>query len=882
MQSDPTLFSRHHSWYFDLDSTWDVLGPFPIHAREQHFLSPAFPLNLSKPIEYEESWPSAYADGGTVKWSKTTSTPEGDIEISFPKIRWESLRATEGWAALQHHAILRATLTAHPPAVASRDDIPNVLVELKQASYFMFRPQEYDRSTFTPRWFAGNIYNLVHALPHVVPLPVPPSTTQPTKYDIFVSGDYEIRLFGDPLVNHSEVPVQKLSIHIQPQDENIQIVHQQSQDVVCDFVDGYAFGNVIGIGIQSSNRWWTIKNVSLNRPTNGVNIKLVDNQSFIAPLQTRVIALYLEQSAPFMAKEIDFNVMLQSGSLIENLSLSIPISQRRLSSLRDQPLKGTFLLARTSASAFLAVSPTFDNIAQTPPILALHGAGVDIFGQDFWIESLPVSNSSWMIAVSGRTSWGLDWHGPSTNDVWSALDSLANLVHDRRFNFPASWIFPKDTKVVLMGHSNGGQGTWHIASRFPDRVLAAIPAAGYMKSQMYVSLMLARSRHFIDPALLSILETSLTPDDNDLHITNLVDIPMLVIHGGNDENVPVWHSRELVGTLKSWYPSANVTYLEDIGGSHWYPTILKRPEVQMFLASIFSNQSTTHSDSFVLTVANPRECGPLHGWKVDQLLIPGRLARLHIRKMNQYRFSVEPFNVLTFSISTGPTPYEIFIGDQILAVRRLQTETRIHRVQPGKWQVTDSSIIRRRQPPGRIQSILSTSGPMTIIVSSQLFTDELSVAQRLAHVLHLYHKIDSEIVPENALACGSWPSGNVVFISRPSSLLAEKILAKNLTSVGITDNIIHIGWRQFNKSEHAVLFTHPHPMQEESESFILFIMYNEISGLERATRLFPFRTGVAVPDWVVVDTSMDTFGAGGIQAAGVWDADWKLSEPMSW
>ncbi len=30
----------------------------------------------------------------------------------------------------------------------------------------------------------------------------------------------------------------------------------------------------------------------------------------------------------------------------------------------------------------------------------------------------------------------------------------------------------EDTKVVLIGHSNGGQGVWYMASRYPDRVLA--------------------------------------------------------------------------------------------------------------------------------------------------------------------------------------------------------------------------------------------------------------------------------------------------------------------------------------------------------------------------------------------------------------------------
>lgn len=59
-------------------------------------------------------------------------------------------------------------------------------------------------------------------------------------------------------------------------------------------------------------------------------------------------------------------------------------------------------------------------------------------------------------------------------DVWSSLDSLVEILDKHR---PASrewsaWKIAKDTRIVLMGHSNGGQGAWHISGRYPDRVIA--------------------------------------------------------------------------------------------------------------------------------------------------------------------------------------------------------------------------------------------------------------------------------------------------------------------------------------------------------------------------------------------------------------------------
>lgn len=66
---------------------------------------------------------------------------------------------------------------------------------------------------------------------------------------------------------------------------------------------------------------------------------------------------------------------------------------------------------------------------------------------------------------------GLDWHGPSTTEVWYCVDALEKLLKHEGLPW-TSWSTPSNTQVVLIGHSNGGQGTWHIAERFPDRVIA--------------------------------------------------------------------------------------------------------------------------------------------------------------------------------------------------------------------------------------------------------------------------------------------------------------------------------------------------------------------------------------------------------------------------
>ena len=49
---------------------------------------------------------------------------------------------------------------------------------------------------------------------------------------------------------------------------------------------------------------------------------------------------------------------------------------------------------------------------------------------------------------------------------------------------------------------------------------------------------------------------------------------------------------------------------------------------------------------------------------------------------------------------------------------------------------------------------------------------------------------------------------------------------------------------------------------------MLFVIATDTFGLERAIRLFPFRTGISVPDWIVISDAADAVGAAGIVGTG--------------
>ncbi|KAI4528329.1 hypothetical protein K525DRAFT_252265 [Schizophyllum commune Loenen D] len=856
-----------------LSTTWDVLGPFPFHAREQHLLSPSFPLDLRNGpyVDTDTIYPSSYADNGTVSWSTTTLSDDGSLKVSFPSIRWKALRATEGWAALQHHALLHGTLTIPKSATHHR-----LLVSLIQGSYFTILPR--GKSGLEPQWYADNIYDLSASQPQSVPI-------EPGEYDIWVAGNYEIRLFGDP---GDGIPVQSLRLTVELEtiaESSVQAV--PTHHVYPDFLDCLAFGGAIGLGVRGVAGWWSVADVALE-----------------ADVAIRIIPIRLSQASPLPqdVQSLDITLTLQREELIDGrhlqtkhhrelygtltaetvtLTFSIPVVKFATPLTKPvKSIKATYLYSGTMPTAFYAIPPASGSLElKGPVLLALHGAGVDILTTTFWQEALPRVKKHWTVVPSGRTSWGLDWHGPSALNAWRSVDSLVAILKTR--NIPAQ----ANPKALLVGHSNGGQGAWYLASRFPDRVVGVVAAAAYIKSQAYVGLGMGRGAHYADPALNGILDASFAADDNDLFLTNLADIPIYAIHGGADENVPVWHTRELVSTLKTLNPKADVTYREDRGQPHWYDGIFDE-RVDAFIERVLS--SSPHSsevpDRFTLTVASPTESGSLHGWAVEELAVPGRLARLSAVRTTPGRVDLTTQNIAAFTVDKEELEHlrEVTVNGKDVKLSRLAKGATRARFwfRNKEWMVIDQDDEHHYRQLLRVQSILSTThGPIKLSVPSLADnTPELSLALRIAHDLDTYHRLDAEIIegrPDDR--------GNLVAIQvgKPSDAFYRLLRDDNAVLLPSDEGVCFRGRDDYkiHKPGTGVIALDPSVVDGRTR---LYLYASDVAGLERLGCLFPIRTGVKVPGWMVVGPEMDTKSSGGILGAGFLGTEGKWNEGMSW
>jgi len=197
-----------------------------------------------------------------------------------------------------------------------------------------------------------------------------------------------------------------------------------------------------------------------------------------------------------------------------------------------------------------------------------------------------------------------------------------------------------------------------------------------------------------------------------------------------------------------------------------------------------------------------------------------------------------------------------------------------------------TSLKTPAQASARVQSFLSTAAPFRLVVLDNSSSRDVSLALRIAHDLNAYHRLDAEIIlgyetfTERLVDSTRAATGNILIIGNTTSPSLASLLQNTQTPFRSESNALVLKDAILDEAGLGILFLHPHP--QDAGSQMLFLLSTDAAGLERAGRLFPIRTGVTVPDWLITSSRADSTGAGGVLGAGVWGVDWSWNEAMSW
>lgn len=841
-------------------TTWDILGPFPLGARELG----ADPLEAYGGIEGiprggDLTYPSELADGGRVGWREVDANENGSLSLSFPEIRWEPLEEAHGTAGILFQGWALGDFTV-------RENGTYLARCLSTGSFFVDHIRvPGDRYGDGYAWFPVHL----------------------------TAGTHTIRVkIGGLTTDH---------FHCSFKEPPPPLFVLPGDDTLPDILEGELVSDWLSIPLLNTTDRWI----------RGIQVSLED-----APFSLASTCEILGRCgpAPDLAPGQAFPLVVRLNRLVDEalsreritvdesscpLTFTIVVHAQEISPLRhsvklrcrtlDQSFKFTFLgydrsVQYAGARAPLGSCPYdpngFPEVWGCPVLLSTHGAGVRAENKADVYRS---RDDLWVLTPTGRRRFGYDWEGPGRLNALQALYALPSLILNRATALDGKKGDPH--RILFAGHSMGGHGAMSLSLRYPDRALLAAPAAGWIKFQHYLPYFLRLGDSFVDPTLRGILESAISEHDNDLYATNMVGIPFLGRTGGDDDNVPPWHLRRMVRILEGF--GVDATLSEIPGKGHWWTGVADDEEMSDFF-SRFQNGFPPSPPSFTLTLLNPASMESKGGVSVNQLIIPYRVGRIHANQVGPLLdLSTENIRTMTFGGGSWSThnrlPREIQIDGDLF---HMTSPTTFCHVQ--SWEICTQAQMEERKTQrgkgryGPARQVLER--PFLIVYGTMGTTEEtrsrLTQAVWLANDWYLRSRGQTSVQPDTAIQDISQWDENFILVGGPSTNSLSARLSPSFPVLFKGRHFI-VGDRLFNTPQTGIQFLAPIPQGAKGESQLALVLAGtDEEGFRKTFQVFPSASGTTIPDYLVLGSDFGWLGAGGLLGAGFWDNDWSYNPIM--
>ncbi|KAF3941239.1 hypothetical protein ABW19_dt0207500 [Dactylella cylindrospora] len=786
------------------------------------------------------------------------------LSVSFPDIDWDMMQMAYGWAGLQFQAWVRGYLSVTPPLDKSRCSL---IIHTKQAQEIWIDNVHY---------FGGDVYGYQKA-PIVLPLS---DKTQQRIINLRAFND--IRMFGG-----RKPPRIDIDLVFDVTCETL--AFEASASVFPDIIDEKLAGEYASIVVRNDGEF-PLDILGIKPEEDSVDLGLVE-QITISAFQSRPVKLKLRVKGAIDTLTASIIYKTNSGSQ-QIRSLRVP-----LKSLNDpySPHKYTYIHPSGIVSYGVIRPPSTaarhgcEKSKALPVLLSLHGAGVDtdspMSRNSF--EALP-DLCAWLVIPSGVTPWsGDDWHTWGLADAEAAIAAINDWIKYIDWEGPGA----DATRWFVSGHSNGGQGAWYTLINRNDKVIGGTPISGYLSIPGYVPYDLWAE---LEPQANSILQSSMNTYKLNLLVENLAGTPIFQEHGEADDNVPVFHSRrmfELLGDTVQLGDFENAGYNELPKTGHWFDGIMTYGHMGDFLTRFFgkSRRLPGLQDEFSVIVGNPGAMGSRGGIRVLQLIDPTIYGRLKvaidrldctwkIETVNIRRFELNPTTAASRALCT---PSKAVVDEQGFD----SVEKTLFFLSDVQWNLpqdtTWTTCERYGDQLGGLQAILNSKGLFTIVYqnSASLRSEYQHKALEISRNLFQYYSADTRILPTGEYQTGT--KGNLVLIGHlDKSYFPEELRTRFPISQSENGDIMFRlrGGESITYPPQpglGLIFLFPLP---KNNAVGVLVWGSDADGLRKAARLFPIRTGVSQPDFILLGPESGWKGAAGALALGTFDSDWQITE----
>ncbi len=497
---------------------------------------------------------------------------------------------------------------------------------------------------------------------------------------------------------------------------------------------------------------------------------------------------------------------------------------------------------------------------------------------------------AFVVAPTNRRRFGFDWQD------WGRLDFL-EVLEEIKKNFKID-----TNRIYLTGHSMGGHGVWHIGTTHPDIFAAIAPSAGWTSFQLYVPWFLQKSELFAHPDLIKYRDMVLRQDNPLLFLENALNLPIYLLQGGADDNVPPIQARMFCKYLTNL--GYDYKYNEVEGKGHWWnidstsgTDCVDSKELMDFLKSKVRNP---YPEKVIFKTSNIDHSNKAYWVRIDELnniyydgLIEIELVVQKIvendgllEQTDTCKIIVNETNVNTFTlvlddnfISPGIVNLTIN-GQHITFEYREPCELSFKRDGDRFFWATQGHSEKSAGRYGPIKKAYFE--PFVLVYGT------LGDSRSTENNLH-YARLQSY---------AWWYRANGFVEVLPDTEVTEKIIKNyNLVLFGnsVTNSILK--WISYRLPLHieegrvivdrdtirgdlCLVEIYPNPLTPEK--FVL--LYSATTKpAEKLMGLFStLYAGAGLPDFLVYDKAALKYGWGGVKAAGFFDKDWKLDKNLSY
>ncbi|MBL8040139.1 MAG: prolyl oligopeptidase family serine peptidase, partial [Chthonomonas sp.] len=376
----------------------------------------------------------------------------------------------------------------------------------------------------------------------------------------------------------------------------------------------------------------------------------------IGPMSTRKLAVpTVRRDGKYFAK-----IKFVQNRAIE---VELPVTTRKT----GEPYKQTFVSDIDGGVQYYAVNPCKDPTKATALIMSLHGASVEALGQ-----AQAYGQKDWadIVCPTNRRPFGFDWEDVGRKDFAQVLAIARHQFHCEQTKL---W-HPGQKTLLLTGHSMGGHGTWNIAAQYPNTFDAIAPCAGWESFFSYAGGVKWPETDTVG----SILNRASSPSDTLLLKDNFYNVPIYMVHGDADDNVPVTEARRMQKELTGISPEIKLH--EEPGAGHWwdkdpapgadsvdYPPMMEWLRSQACQRSRKTDtwQASCVDPGIKPLVFEPTASTPI---VIEQQVEPMKLSQVIVKLDRGNGATISTKNVERFALDTPiPSLRSVLIDGQVVA-----------------------------------------------------------------------------------------------------------------------------------------------------------------------------------------------------------------------